>query len=227
LDRVNLVMTERVNVVELLEDPSLPEDVVAKAYRDLARTQGLLRNTSAIFRRLRKIPGPIRKVLDLGCGQGALLEEIREKLGVEVVGFDLRPAPSSSSVPILTGNAAVDPLPEADVALAICLTHHLTEDDVVSMIRNVSRSCRRLIVLDLVRHWVPLTLFRVFMSPFLHPINAADGITSIRRSYTPRELRRMVDEAVKGTNASVVQTVAPFYIRQLVEISWPKCISPP
>ena len=60
LDRVNLVMTERVNVTELLEDPSLPEDVVARAYRDLARTQCLLRNTAAIFRRLRKVPGPIR-----------------------------------------------------------------------------------------------------------------------------------------------------------------------
>ena len=210
-------MTERVNVVELLEDPSLPEHVVAKAYRDLARTQCLLRNTAAIFRRLGKKPG---KVLDLGCGQGALLEEIRDKLGVEVIGFDLRPAPAGSSIPILTGNAAVDPLPEADVAISICLAHHLSEDDVIGMIRNVSRSCRRLIVLDLVRHWMPLTLFRVFMSPFLHPINAADGATSIKRSYTPRELRAMVDEAVTGTNASVVHTVAPFYIRQVVEITW-------
>jgi SAM-dependent methyltransferase len=210
-------MTDRVNVTELLEDPSLPEEVVAKAYSDLARTQRLLRNTAAIFRRLGKNPG---RVLDLGCGQGALLEEIRQKLGVEVVGFDLRPAPAGSSIPILTGNAAVDPLPEADVAISICLVHHLSEEEVVSMIRNVSRSCRRLIVLDLVRHWMPLTLFRTFMSPFLHPINASDGVTSIRRSYTPQEMRSMVDEAVKGTNARVVHTVSPFYIRQIVEISW-------
>jgi len=208
---------DRVNVAELLEDPSLPEGVVAQAYRDLARTQWLLRNTAAIFRRLGKNPG---KVLDLGCGQGALLEEIRGKLGVEVIGFDLRPAPAGSSVRILTGNAAVDPLPEADVAIAVCLAHHLSEEDVVRMIRNVSRSCRRLIVLDLVRHWMPLALFRVFLSPILHPINARDGVTSIKRSYTPRELRGMVDEAVKGTNARVVHTVAPFYTRQIVDISF-------
>ena len=72
------------------------------------------------------------RVLDIGCGQGALLDEIREKLGVEVIGFDLRPAPAGSSIPILTGNAAVDPLPEADVAISICLAHHLSEEDVVS-----------------------------------------------------------------------------------------------
>lgn len=211
-------MTDRVNVTELLEDPSLPEDVVAQAYRDLARAQRLLGNNAAIFRRLRRIPGPLRTVLDLGCGQGALLEQIRDELGVDVIGIDLRPAPASS-VTILTGNAARDPLPKADVAIAVCLAHHLSEEDVVSMIRNVSRSCRHLILLDPVRHWIPLTLFRVFMSPFLHPINAADGITSIKRSYSPRELRRMVDEAVQGTNASVVHTVAPFYIRQIVQIS--------
>ena len=210
-------MPDRVNVTELLEDPSLPDDVVAKAYRDLARTQCLLRNTAAVFRRLGRNPG---RVLDIGCGQGALLEEIREKLGVEVIGFDLRPAPSGSSIPILTGNAAFDSLPPADVALAICLAHHLSEAEVVSMIRNVSRSCRRLILLDLVRHRIPQALFRVFLSPFLHPINAADGITSIRRSYTPQELRSMVDEGVKGTNATVVHTVAPFYIRQVIEVSW-------
>jgi len=214
---VKILMTERVDVTELLEDPSLPDDIVAKAYRDLARTQCLLRNTAAIFRRLGTNPG---KVLDLGCGQGALLEEIRAKLGVEVIGFDLRPAPAGASIRILRGNAAVDPLPQADVALAICMAHHLPEAEVVAMIRNVSRSCRRLILLDLVRHWIPLTLFRVFMSPFLHRINAADGITSIKRSYTPREMRRMVDDAVKGTNARVVHTVAPFYIRQIVDISW-------
>ncbi len=210
---------ERVDAVELLEDPALPGEVVAQAYRDLARTQALLGNTSAILRRLRG--RDIRKVLDIGCGQGALLEQIRRELCVEVVGFDLRPAPASSSVQILTGNAAVDPLPQADVALTVCLAHHLSEVDLVAMIRNVSRSCRRLIVLDLVRHWIPLALFRVFLSPFLHPINAGDGITSIKRSYTARELRKIVEEAVKGTNARIVHTVAPFYIRQVVEIFWP------
>jgi SAM-dependent methyltransferase len=213
-------MMERVDTAELLEDHSLPDDVVASAYRDLARTQRLLGNTAAIFRQLRKSGDPIASVLDLGCGQGLLLKEIREKLGVHVTGFDLRPAPSSEAVPILTGNAAVDPLPCADVALAVCMVHHLCEADVVRLIRNVSRSCRRLIVLDLVRHWIPLALFHVFMSPFLHRINAADGITSIKRAYTPPELRALVEEGVRGSNARIVHTVAPFYIRQVVDVRW-------
>jgi SAM-dependent methyltransferase len=211
---------DRADVTELLEDPSLPEEVVAKAYRDLARTQRFLGNSAAVFRQLRKSPAPIRSVLDIGCGQGALLEEIRDQLGVDVIGVDLRPAPSGGSIPIVTANAAVDPLPSADVAIAVCLVHHMAAEDVVNLIRNVSRSCRRLIVLDLVRHWMPLALFRAFVSPFLHPINAADGITSIKRAYTSWELRKIVDQAVKGSNPRIEHKVAPFYIRQIVDISW-------
>jgi 2-polyprenyl-3-methyl-5-hydroxy-6-metoxy-1,4-benzoquinol methylase len=210
----------RVDTPELLEDSSLPADVVAQAYRDLARTQRFLGNTSAIFRLLEQDPGPLKRVLDIGCGQGALLEEIRRKLGLDVIGFDLRPSPARLSIPIVTGNAAIDPLPSSDVALAVCLVHHLAEADVIRLIRNASKSCRRLILLDLVRHWIPLTLFRVFVSPFLHPINAADGLTSVKRAYTPQELRNMADEAVAGTGARIVHTVAPFYTRQIIDISF-------
>ena len=133
--------------------------------------------------------------------------------------LNLRPAPFGP-VQILKGNAAVDPLPQADVALAVCVVHHLSEAEVVSLIRNVSKSCRRLIILDLVRHWIPLTLFRVFVAPFLHPINATDGLTSVKRAYTPRELRSLVDEAVRSSNARVEHIVAPFYIRQILDIEF-------
>ena len=206
---------DRTDHEELLEDPSLPEEVVATAYVDLARTQRFLGNYAAILKRVREARP--RRVLDIGCGQGALLEEIREKLDVEVTGFDLRPC-DRAKVPIVTGNAAVDPLPEADVAITVCLIHHLSEEDAVALIRNVAKSCPRLIVLDLVRHWIPLTLFRVFVSPFLHPINASDGITSVKRAYTPAELRAIVDRAAKG--ARIKHTVAPFYTRQIIDISF-------
>jgi SAM-dependent methyltransferase len=209
---------DRYEAVELLDDPSLPQAVVADAYRDLARTHRWLGNTGAILRRLKS--GSAQSVLDLGCGQGALLEEIHEKLGLRVIGFDLRAAPESTPVPILKGNAVTDPLPSADVALAVCMVHHLSEAEIVALIRNVSRASRRLIILDLVRHWLPLWLFRIFVSPFLTRINAADGVTSVRRAYTPAELSGIVASAVEGTGARVRHTVAPFYIRQIVEISW-------
>ena len=205
---------------ELLEDLSLPHATVAQAYSQLQRTHRWLGNTAALFRLLRQDPLPIRSVLDIGCGDGGLLQEIRRRLGAEVVGFDLRPPPAATPVPILTGNAVTDPLPRADVAIAVCVAHHLSEANLIRLIRNVSRSCRRFIVLDLVRHPLPLALFRTFLCPFLGTINAQDGVTSIRRSYTPREMRCAVDSALDGSAGQVRHTVAPFYIRQVVDISW-------
>jgi len=210
----------RVIVRELLEDPALPEEVVALAYRELARTNRWLGNTAALLRLLANGPTRVRSVLDIGCGHGALLEVIRHKLGVEVVGFDLRPARASAPVRILSGNAVLDPLPGADVALAVYLLHHLSEPEIIRLIRNVSRSCKRLIVLDLVRHRLPLILFRICATPVLQRMNVSDGLTSIRRSYTAGELGRIVDEAVRGSGARVVQTVAPFYARQVLDIRW-------
>jgi 2-polyprenyl-3-methyl-5-hydroxy-6-metoxy-1,4-benzoquinol methylase len=211
---------DRVQATELLDDPSLSGEVVARAYRALARTHRWLGNTGAILRALSRSQPPVHKVLDIGCGQGALLEEIRRKLHAEVIGVDLRPPPASAPVPILQANAVCDPLPRADVAVAVCMAHHLSDRELVLMICNVAKSCPRLILLDLVRHRLPLALFRIFVSPFLPRINAADGVTSIRRSHTPHELRKLVNVAVRGTSARVRHTVAPLYIRQIVDIRW-------
>jgi SAM-dependent methyltransferase len=205
---------------ELLDDPSVPEDVLARAYRELQRTHWWLGNTAAVLRLLRHDPIPIRKVLDIGCGHGALLLEIRRRLGAEVIGFDLRRASPAAPVPILTGNAVTEPLPRADVAIAVCMAHHLSGDDLIRLIRNVSCFCRRFIVLDLVRHRLPLALFQGFVCPFLSSLNAKDGATSIRRSYTPQEMRCVVNTALDGSGGEVRHTVAPFFIRQVVDISW-------
>jgi 2-polyprenyl-3-methyl-5-hydroxy-6-metoxy-1,4-benzoquinol methylase len=209
---------QRCDTTELLEDPSLPDDVVARAYRDLARTHRWLGIDAAILKCLRKDPRGVSSVLDIGCGQGALLHKIHRELGVRVAGFDLRPAPEGAPVPILAGNAVVDELPLCDVAVCVLMAHHLSESDLIRLIHNVSRSCRRFIVLDLVRHRLPLTLFSIFARPFLSHINVADGLTSIRRSYTPAELRRIVDKALEGSGARVVHTVAPLYIYQIVDM---------
>jgi SAM-dependent methyltransferase len=211
-----LGLETRVDEVELLDDLSLPVDQVARAYRELAFTHRWLGNTAAILRRLPKGGS----VLDVGCGHGALLGEIRRRRGAEVVGLDLRPAPEWAPLPILVGDAVTDPLPAADTAVAVCLIHHLSEADVVRLVRNVARSSRRFIVLELVRHPLPLALFRLFAIPFLGRINTLDGLTSIRRAYTPAELRAIVDTAVAGTGAQVRHTVAPFFIRQIVDIRW-------
>ncbi len=202
---------------EILDADDVPPDVVARAHRGLRLTHTLLGNRAAILRALRREGPPIRRLLDVGCGHGAMLADIRSRLTIDVIGADLKP-PADAPVPIVRADVTQDPLPDADVAISICLAHHLTDAQVVALIRNVGRSCRRFIILDLVRSRLPLALFRMAAPLVLPPVNVADGALSIRRAFTPPEFRALVADALDG--APFRHTVAPFYIRQVADITY-------
>jgi SAM-dependent methyltransferase len=206
---------------EIIDNPDLPEEILALVYKDLTRTHRFLGNIRALVLELRRNTNPLRRVLDIGCGRGELLLEIQRKMGVETVGVDVRvPRTFHIGVQILQADAVRDPLPTCDVALAVCVTHHLGDEHVVELIRNVGRFSKRFVILDLVRHPLPLLLFRCFVAPFVHWINAADGISSIRRSYTPAELESLVRRALHGSPGTYKHSVGLLYIRQIVDISY-------
>lgn len=212
-------MKQRLREQELMDDPALPADVWEQVHRDLDRVHRVLGNYRAIFSQLEQ---QAASVVDLGCGTGNLLRRLRRHRSVQGVGVDLRP-PSVSAEPGITyvaADATRDHLPPADAAVSLCLIHHLTEDELIALIRNSRRSVRQLILVDLVRHPMPLWLFRLFVKPFLHPVTATDGILSIRRSWTPSELRALVQHAVAERPSQWRHAVAPFWIRQMVEIKW-------
>jgi SAM-dependent methyltransferase len=211
----------RRNESEILDQDDVPEELVERAYRDIARIHHWLGDTRFIVNAIRRDPLPVHRILDVGCATGLVLEEIGHRLGVDVVGAEINPHLSiAAPVPIVKANAVHDPLPSADVAFSMCLGHHLSDGDLMSLIRNVGRFCRRFILLDLVRHPLPLALFRLFVAPFVCQIGAEDGQRSIRRSYTPVELRRIASSALAGTASTFSLSVAPFYVRQVVDISY-------
>lgn len=206
---------------EIMDDPRIPHETRERFHRQLGSLHRFLGNRSAILHALRRHPRPIGRVLDIGCGDGELLNAIQRDLRVEVQGIDLRPPLRRVfGVPIMAADAARDRLPDADVAICVTLFHHLTEDEIISLVRNAGRSVRRLIVLDLVRHRVPLALFSLLVAPFLMRTVARDGCQSIRRSFTPRELGAIVESALDGTGASFVQSVTPLRSRQMIDITW-------
>jgi 2-polyprenyl-3-methyl-5-hydroxy-6-metoxy-1,4-benzoquinol methylase len=198
----------------------VPEDVRERCYAELARLHRRIGTTGAIVRRLRRDPLPVRSVLDIGCGHGALLRELQRRLEVQTVGVDLMPPTRQMPFPILSMDAVREQLPRADVAVCLAMVHHLSSGELAALIRNVGRSCRRFLIVDLVRHWLPFTLFRIFVAPFSHRINAGDGIRSFERAFTPRELKQVVQEALAGTPATFRHDVAPFYLRQIVDIRY-------
>jgi SAM-dependent methyltransferase len=206
---------------EILDFGGLPPEALVRAHRGLSQTHSLLGNHAAILRALRAEGKSARRILDIGCGHGGLLEKIRRQMGVEVLGVDLRPPEGGArGFPILKLDAVREALPPADVAVSVCLAHHLRDEEFVEMIRNVGRACRRFVILDLVRHRVPLALFNAFAPLCLPRVNVLDGRQSIRRAYTPEEFRALIARAVSGTGGGFRHSVAPLWIRQTADIRY-------
>lgn len=202
---------------ELLDSPDIPEAVLDRFHRDLDFINKCLGTFSTIERCIRSDPAPVDRVLDIGCGGGALLEYLKRCMGVDVIGVDPKP-PAHSSVPILALDAVTEELPKAGVAVCTLTAHHLMPEQIIALIRNVRRSSRRFLIHDLVRHRLPLVLFSVFLAPLVAREVAADGRLSIHRAYTPGEFREMARTALAGTAGSFTIDVSPFRSRQIVDI---------
>jgi len=212
---------QRSFVPEIMDDPRVPEHVWVRFHRQLGFIQRLLGMQRAVVDELRRDSRAVGRVLDIGCGSGALLHKIRRVLRTDVVGADLRaPRPSPWSVLIIEADATRDSLPVADVAVCVWVLHHLREEEIVALVRNASRSVRRFIALDVVRHWLPLALFTAFLAPMLMREVAADGRQSIRRAYTAAELKAIVERAVAGSGARVAQRVTLLRSSQTIDIVW-------
>src|ERR1700674_5681795 len=56
--------------------------------------------------------------------------------------------------------------------------------------------------------------------PMYVRLNAEDGRRSIRRSFTPAELRGITTSALAGTGGTFRLSVAAFHARQVVDISY-------
>ena len=54
-------------------------------------------------------------------------------------------------------------------------------------------------------------------------MDAEDGRRSIRRSYTPAEMRELTSEALAGSPATFEIQVAPFWLRQVIDIRYRSC----
>src|SRR5688572_7920527 len=137
-------------------------------------------------------------LLDVGCGSGDVPAYVVEGLPrrVLVVGLDLKPlhledAPRG----ILRVAADVRALPfppgSFDVVTASLFLHHFDEAELPAVLAGLWGLARSaLVVNDLRRAQVPYLFGRIaFRGLFRSRVSVADGLVSIRRAFTERELR--------------------------------------
>jgi SAM-dependent methyltransferase len=203
--------------VELLDDPGADPARVAATLRDIARANRWFGGASAVryglSRTLDDVPRASRlSLLDLGTGLGDLPRVATRwaaMRGIELVpiGLELNRAAAAlaraSGLPVAVACAGVPPVGDksVDIVLLSQVAHHLTAESVVQLFRTCDRLARHaVIVADLRRHPLAASSFR-FGARLLgfDRVTLSDGVTSIRRGYSRRELRDLMAAAgVKG-----------------------------
>jgi len=198
---------------ELLDDPGASPAAVAESLRNIARANRWFGGAAAVrfglSRTLNGVrPGSSLSLLDLGTGLGDLPDvAVRwgAARGVRIVpvGLELNRVAArlarAGGLPMAVACAGAPPVRDKSVDLVLVsqLAHHLTSDSVVHLLRTSDRLARRaVIVADLRRGPLAAPAFWCgarFLS--FDPVTVADGITSIRRGFSRRELQALMARA--------------------------------
>lgn len=197
--------------VEILDDRSTPSDVRARSMEDVVRANALFGGTRSALRALRGVLPhlPRRAVLlDVGTGLAdipvrAVREAQRAGVTLTTLGVDASELLLRSSRERLGGAVVADALrlPVADAAADVVtcsqLLHHFAEGDARRVIAELHRVSRAWVVIsDLRRSWLAAAGFWLAsLALGFHAVTRHDGVASVLRGFTARELGRLVVDA--------------------------------
>jgi SAM-dependent methyltransferase len=218
----------RAELEEQMDGPCSYEEL-RDCLRDLASLNRLLLAHRPILQWLTRMAAsrpavrPLR-IVDVGSGYGDMLRRIerwaaRHDVAVELTGVDINPnalrsareaTPAGSRIRWILGDVTTcAELGEVDLVTSCGVMHHLTEAEIVSLLRWAERNTRvGWFLCDLHRKPMPYRIFDV-MTRFgrWHRFIRQDGLASIRRSFLAEDWERMC--AAAGLDASVV-TIAEY-----------------
>ena len=191
---------------ELLDDPAADPAAVAESLRNLARANRWFGGAAAVRSGLSRTlgdlpPGTSLSLLDLGTGLGDLpgvaarwgaTRGIRMvPVGIELSRIAATLA-SRAGIPTAVACAGAPPIRDksVDVVLVSQVAHHLTAASVVHLLQTCDRLARRaVIVADLRRgRLAPAAFWCGARFLGFDPVTVADGMTSLRRGFTRKEL---------------------------------------
>lgn len=193
---------------EILDDP--PNDEPEKLARSLAQVAQVNRWLGG-GRSLRRHLAPLLRVrgarlLDVGTGNGETAGEIarwagRRGAAWRVIGLDVH-APMAklaariSGLDVVQGNALRLPFRDDAFDAAVCtLTlHHFDDGQAVSLVREMARVSRGLVVVSDLERTLPNYLGARLLALTLwrgNRITRSDGPLSVLRSFTAAELERL------------------------------------
>jgi 2-polyprenyl-3-methyl-5-hydroxy-6-metoxy-1,4-benzoquinol methylase len=197
-----------------MDDPDLSHQEHRHALRALSRVNRVSGTASRIQRRLVEMGGeaaPLR-MLDVGCGGGDVAVGVarwaaRRGLPLEVTGIDVssvalqhaREAAARAGVEVdFRPGDALEGLPPGpwDLVTANLFLHHLPESGIRSLLDQVARRGRHLLVQDLVRsRWGYLLAWSGMRLLSRSSVGHLDGPLSVRAGFRREELAELAQQA--------------------------------
>lgn len=205
---------------EFLDDADqMDARVVRRSLGDVARANALFGGTRAVIaevrRALRRAPtGRPLTLLDVGTGRGdipaaATAWSHRRGVHLETIGIErseLLARIAGERTMVMSADALQLPLGDRSVDIAMCsqVLHHFDRAGAMAVLRELHRVARlRVIVSDLHRSWFAAAGIWLASFPLLfHPVSRHDGVLSVLRGFTRRELDELVRSTV-GQQAEV------------------------
>lgn len=213
-DLSGILTPHRRRGVEILDDPHVDPGVVCRSLQDVARANTLFGGTHAALAELEPAFQQVRghknaTLLDVGTGAGDIPQIATER--AQILGISLETIGLDNTEELLLANklnisaavcADAFQLPfgdkSIDFVLASQILHHFTNTNAIQFLRELSRVARhRVIISDLRRSWFAAAGLWIASFPLgFHPVSRHDGVVSVMRGFTPRELQNLVKEAV-------------------------------
>lgn len=202
--------SKRSREAELMDDPEVSQQTLKDVLQDINRANRILGGNKATIMALSQLvsqnPRDSYTVLDMGCGDGAMLREVVlffrqigknvKCLGIDLNGNALRMArEASQDIPEITYlkkdilDSDASGL-ECDILITTLTLHHFYDEEIPSILKRFGKLARIGIVInDLQRSPLAYSLFKVFSLIFIHTAMAKnDGLVSIARGFTKAEL---------------------------------------
>lgn len=198
-----------------MDDPGLDPALHAEALDALARINRVSlterRLADEVLRVAARRAGPVR-VLDVGCGDAAVLVEAARRVGrrgvtVEPHGCDTSPVAldrareraerARISLRLSRLDVTTDPLPGGfDVATCSLFLHHLDETDAVRLLSAMAEAARIVLVQDLRRTRAGLVLAWLGVRLLSRsPVARVDGPRSVRAAFSLDEASGLAGRA--------------------------------
>jgi ubiquinone/menaquinone biosynthesis C-methylase UbiE len=192
-------------------DPRLLRDSLAfirRVNRWFGYTRATLKHLEGFSRRWK--PGERIRILDVATGSAdiplAILRWAQiSGWDVQIVGADLHPATAEAAaelsgqrrIQIVRADALQLPFDDGsfDYAITNMFLHHLDDDQVVAVLKNMSRvAMRGIIAADLIRNrrayfWITL------LTRLSNPMVRHDAPVSVAQAFTRREILKLRDQA--------------------------------